>query len=113
MLILSGEKIEVINFIFAGFGECQGRRIKRHQVVYLGSQPISKWLKRNGIRACATLLMLAPPLVASYIVSDAFYSASNFAVSGFLADCGSLLYVTNIWLLLYLEHELGPSRNLF
>ncbi len=79
------------DFIFAGFGECQGRRIRRHQVVYLGSQPISKWLKRNGIRACATLLMLAPPLVASYIVSDAFYSASNFAVSGFLADCGSLL----------------------
>jgi hypothetical protein len=91
MLILSGEKIEVVNFIFAGFGECQGKRIRRQQVVYLGSQPISKWLKMNGIRACATLLMLAPPLVASYIVSDAFYSASNFAVSGFLADCGSLL----------------------
>ncbi|CAM6034823.1 unnamed protein product [Sphagnum compactum] len=80
-----GTVLGLSEFLVEQLGKAQtsmsrrGRSIRRHQVVYLGSQPISKWLKRNGIRACATLLMLVPPLVASYIVSDAFYSASNFA----------------------------------
>lgn len=41
---------------------------------------LSEWLDVNGPRALSFFLVLAPPLAASSLVTDAFYSASDLAV---------------------------------
>lgn len=60
----------------------------------LSVQPLLEWWNWIGPRAVTSLLVLAPPLVASSLVSDAFFSASDLAVRRYLQFCSILRTVS-------------------
>jgi hypothetical protein len=65
---------------------------KNALVVSEALQPVSEWWKSNGNQAFSYLLVLAPPLMASSVVSDAFFSTSDLAVLKFEV-CSFLIVV--------------------
>lgn len=75
-----GTVLGLQEFLLEQWGEAQGM-ITLNKVAIQGQapRPLFEWLHRNGPRAITSLLVLAPPLVASSLVSDAFFSASDLA----------------------------------
>ncbi|KAG0558976.1 hypothetical protein KC19_10G069300 [Ceratodon purpureus] len=74
-----GTVLGLSEFLLEQLGKAQGLMLKNLSIDRQAPQPLFEWLSSNGPRVLSFLFVLAPPLAASSLVSDAFFSASDLA----------------------------------
>uniref|UniRef100_A0A7I4EGB4 Uncharacterized protein n=1 Tax=Physcomitrium patens TaxID=3218 RepID=A0A7I4EGB4_PHYPA len=101
-----GTVLGLSEFLLEQLGKAQGLALEKLSIQRKTPSALSEWLDVNGPRALSFFLVLAPPLAASSLVTDAFFSASDLAGAYGMTSLYGVIPPIMAWSLLNSSHDI-------